>query len=171
MDSKLEDDLLQDIESRLTSRRSFVIGIDGFMESGKSRFVMQLASELGGFRISFDSYLEPGSDEPHYIDKLHLKYLSEDLKKIREKFQIIVIEGICLLEVLDRIGFQLDYKLYVKRIGINGLWYDGDHLNDYMEGRAIQENGSSLHKSEFDYHAERLPHENVDYVYERFASE
>lgn len=91
----------------------------------------------------------------------------EDVDKLNGKFPCIVVEGICLLEVMERARRNLDTLVYVKRISEQGLWHDGFHLEDYVTNRAITENEQGLHKSEFDYHAAKVPHEKAEIIFER----
>jgi len=162
-----ENGLIDVLRKRLINAQTILIGIDGFMGSGKSRLAMKLASTLRGYRISLDSYIDTGSDEAHYIAKLLIEYFVEDVDKLKGKFPCIVIEGICLLEAMDKANRNLDVLVYEKRISMQGIWHDGFHLEDYMTNKAITENEQGLHKSEFDYHVEKMPHEKAEIVYER----
>ena len=162
-----ESGLIDVLRKKLSKGQSVLIGVDGFMGSGKSRLAMKLASVLGGYRISLDSYADPGSDEAHYVAKLLLEYFVDDVDKLKGKFPCIVIEGICLLEVMERAKRNLDTLVYVKRISEQGLWHDGFHLEDYVTNKAIKENEQGLHKSEFDYHVAKVPHEKAEIIFER----
>lgn len=128
---------------------------------------MELSDVLNGIRVSLDCYVDPGSDSPNYLGKLKVKHLERDITKLKAKFDYIVIEGICLLEVLKVIFVSPDIRVYVKRTSEQGLWHDGFHLEDYVGDRAIKEHEKGLHKCEFKYHTEMLPHENADLIFER----
>lgn len=162
-----ESKLIEVLRKKLSMRPSILIGVDGFMGSGKSRLAMKLASELGGYRVSLDSYADPGSDKAHYVDKLLLDYFVEDVDKLKRKFPCVVIEGICLLEVMERVKGIVDSLVYVKRISQQGLWHDGFHLEDYVTNKAIKENEEGLRTSEFDYHVAKVPHEKAELIFER----
>ena len=128
---------------------------------------MELADALDGMRVSLDCYVDLGSDSPSYLGKLKIKYLERDITRLKAKFGYVVIEGICLLEVLKAVSVAPDIRIYVKRISEQGLWHDGFHLEDYVGERTIKENEKGLHKCVFEYHTEMLPHENVDIIFER----
>lgn len=128
---------------------------------------MKLASALGGYRVSVDSYADSGSDEDGYVEKLFLEYFAEDIDKLKGRFSCIVIEGICLLEVMERVRKNLDILVYIKRISDQGLWHDGLHLEDYVTNKTIKENEKGLHKSEFDYHVAKASHEKAGIIFER----
>jgi hypothetical protein len=143
-----------------------IVCIDGFMGSGKSLLAMELAAKLDGMRVSLDCYADPESDSTSYPEKLKTEYLERDIAKLRSTYGYVVIEGICLLQVLRAVSVTPDIFVYVKRISEHGLWDDGFHLEDYINERAIKENEKGLHKCEFDYHAAILPHEGVDFIFE-----
>lgn len=147
-----------------------IVSIDGFMGSGKSSLAMELADALDGMRVSFDCYIDPGSNSPSYLEKLKIDHLERDIANLKAKFDYVVIEGICLLQVLNAISVAPDIRIYVKRISEQGLWHDGFHLEDYVDERAIKEKEEGLHKSEFEYHAELLPHKNTDLIFERIEN-
>ncbi len=162
-----ESELIEVLRKKLSMHSSILIGIDGFMRSGKSRLAMKLSSELGGYRVSLDAYADSGSYKPHYVDKLLLDYFVEDVDKLKRKFPCVVIEGICLLEVMERVKRPVDSLVYVKRISQTGLWNDGFRLEDYVTNKAIRENEEGLRKSELDYHVTKGPHEKAELIFER----
>ncbi|MBW8330313.1 MAG: AAA family ATPase [Thiobacillus sp.] len=144
-----------------------VVGVDGFMGSGKTKLAFELAESLGGIRISLDTYIDRDADAQDYPSKIMRDYLASDLQKLKGAFQFVVIEGICLLEVLAPISWVPDSLVYVKRISTAGLWHDGFHLEDFETNQSTVENQEGLHRSEFEYHSKWRPHERATVVYER----
>jgi hypothetical protein len=61
--------------------------------------------------------------------------------------------------------------VYLKRIGQNGLWYDGLHLEDFEAGRPIPGDMLEPHRSDLEYHERVRPHERAELVYERVECE
>ncbi|MGN6150775.1 MAG: hypothetical protein ACTHOH_02045 [Lysobacteraceae bacterium] len=145
-------------------RRGFVIGIDGFMDAGKTTLAFGLAKQLSGIRVGLDCYVEKGREAPNYIGLLRLDELRRDLKGLRAAFDFVVIDGICLLDALDAIDVSLDMFVYVKRIASRGMWHDGLHLEDFA---ACGESGGLADKSQLDYHLSRRPHEMASLIYQR----
>lgn len=144
-----------------------IVGIDGFMGSGKTKLAFALAESLNGIRVSLDAYIDRDAESENYAAKIMRHYLVSDLRKLQTAFQFVIVEGICLLEVLAAISLTPDSHVYVKRISTSGLWHDGFHLEDYETNKAIAENQEGLHKSEFEYHSKWRPHERAMAVYER----
>lgn len=148
-----------------------LISIDGFMGAGKSTIATQLADELTCALISTDAFVDPDADGPHYLDRLRLQEMKEEVSFRMRTCEFIIVEGICVISVLSEVGVRSDTRIYVKRISELGLWHDGLHLEDYLGERSIKENEEGLHRSEFDYHAHTRPHESADFVFERLDSE
>lgn len=148
-----------------------VIGVDGFMGSGKTWLALELAESLGGIRISLDSYINRDTETQDYPSKIMQHHLASDLQKLKDAFQFVVVEGICLLEVLVPISAPPDSLVYVKRISTTGLWHDGFHLEDFETNQAIVENQEGLHRSEFEYHSKVRPHESATVIYERMEEQ
>ena len=61
--------------------------------------------------------------------------------------------------------------LYLKRVGGNGLWYDGLYLEDFEAGRPIAGSTAEPHRSDLEYHARVRPHEKAELIYERVRVE
>jgi hypothetical protein len=141
-----------------------LIAIDGFMSSGKTTLAISLAEQLPAFRISLDFYVESERNAPNYIGLLRLADLASDIQKARIEFGSVVVEGICMLEVLDSIKVQPEIYVYVKRISPMGLWQDGFHFEDY---ETVGEECSFARLSELAYHASHRPHEISTVVYNR----
>jgi len=146
-----------------------VIGLDGFMLSGKTTLAFDLANSMSGFRVGLDSYLDPNFSASTYAEKLKIDYLAQDIRKLIEVFPFVVVDGICLLDVFDLISQPINATVYVKRISSQGLWHDGFHLEDFEAGTVLTES-SWLSKCEMAYHINRRPHEHAQYVYERVAA-
>jgi len=146
---------------------SHVVGVDGFMGSGKTTLAFELAELLAGIRVSLDAYADRNAQTEDYAAKIMQRYLVSDLRKLKAAFQFVVVEGICLLEVLSAVSEPPGSLVYVKRISATGLWHDGFHLEDYESNQSIAENQKGLHKSEFEYHSKWRPHEQAQVVYER----
>lgn len=144
-----------------------VVGVDGFMGSGKSKLALDLAEALGGIRISLDTYIDRDAEGQDYPSKIMRHYLASDLLKLLGAFQFVVVEGICLLEVLAQMSWVPDSLVYVKRISTTGLWHDGFDLEDFETNKLIDETQEGLRRSELEYHSKWRPYERAAIVYER----
>ncbi len=80
---------------------------------------------------------------------------------------IVIFEGICLRETIRRLGTAANFMIYVKRVGENGLWHDGFHLEDYQTDVKIFENCKEPNRSDFIYHLMEHPQEQANIVFNR----
>jgi hypothetical protein len=142
-----------------------IVAIDGFMGSGKTCLSFSLAAHLDAFRVGLDSYVHRDSEVQDYVEKLRLNHLARDLEKLQMRFTCVVVEGIRVLDVLQRVGHKPSTRVYVKRVSSVGIWHDGYHLEDYEDGSNVPEDW--LHRDEFAYHVRRRPHLTAEITYER----
>lgn len=80
---------------------------------------------------------------------------------------VLIIDGICLREVLRRLNLTVSLFVYVKRLAENGLWHDGFYLEDFETVGTIVENREEPHRSDFTYHSAERPHEHADIIFHR----
>jgi uridine kinase len=174
------------IKSVLDSSEIKIISVDGWTGAGKSCFLKNF--EIESNKLSMDDYFE--KNQGVYLDVIRY----DELKKIISEFEgLIIIEGICILEVLDNIGIKPDLKIYVKRLGAGETWFEEEYVNKKTAEDVFQEDDKNL---EFDiitgekrvisdvekemtekregvfydlvrYHYEYKPHISPDVIYER----
>jgi len=147
-----------------------IVGLEGFSGSGKTKFAHQLSLRLSVNVQHVDSFATAFDNPPRYLDCLDLVKLRRALEE-GEQSRPLIVEGICLRDVLSRIGMSATTYVYVKRIGKNGLWYDGLHLEDFEAGNPIPGDTAEPHHSDLEYHARIRPHELADLTYERVADD
>jgi hypothetical protein len=104
----------------LRDRKPKRVGIDGLDGAGKSHLSLAIASELNAAVIELDEYVE--KNRGNYVAFIDYAGLAA---KISESLSF-VIEGVCLLAVIERLGVHLDCLIYVKRMSSSGLWADED---------------------------------------------
>lgn len=103
----------------LRLRKPCRVGIDGIDAVGKSQTSLAVASELGTSIIGLDDYVE--KNQGGYVSFIDYPSVAA---RIAES-SCFVVEGVCLLEVLGRLGVRLDCLIYIKRMS-SGLWADED---------------------------------------------
>lgn len=143
-----------------------VIAIEGFTGSGKSHLADALGSELCFPVIHTDEYVIGDDESLPYPDRLDYARLRLTLDG-NGSGTVALFDGICARESLRRLNVRANHFIYVKRIGENGLWYDGFHLEDFETEQAVVENNEQPHLSDFRYHVAERPHENADVIFER----
>ena len=111
-----------------------LVGIEGFMNSGKTRLAFELSDILNGIRVGLDSYVDPGRQGTEYLPRLRLDYLSKDIQKLTAKFQYVIVDGICLAGAFDAHTHPVSLSVYVKRLSPVGIWHDEIHLEKFEDG-------------------------------------
>lgn len=148
--------------------RGHIVGVDGFMESGKTTLAFELAELLGGIRIGLDSYVRTDRDGESYVGALRQSYLKSHLTKLKAVFPFVVLDGLCLYEAFEAIGHRADSHVYVTRISGAGIWHDGILLEDAEDGKSLPDDW--LRRSELTYHLSSRPHEVAHFMYERIEA-
>lgn len=153
------------------------IGIDGIDGVGKSTLASALSTELGYAVVTLDSYLE--KNQGNFAE--HLNYVQ--LNSAMDQLNAFIVEGVCLMEVLQRLHIQLDALIYVKRKNC-GLWADERELNvegdveeflqrenelarwfGKLEDPDEDDSGLGLSEEIVRYHATFIPHEKANLIY------
>jgi len=110
------------ISSRATPFSFGIIGIDGTDGAGKSILAQELASRLNANLLELDSIVENNAGA--YVDCVDYSALSSKILCRKAQSALLIVEGICLLAVLERIVMEPSLLIYVKRINHCGYWYD-----------------------------------------------
>lgn len=167
-----------------------LIAIDGVDGSGKSTLALSLSETTGWTVLHLDNYLQKGQGT--YVEHLDVKQLSNDL---RASVGTVLVEGVCVLAALKRIGEHPRAHVYVKRLGPYGNWLDEDEsrfecpVEDKLAELSAQVAVFVQHSRIFDadsypdtsepaglsefrqevirYHAAYRPLERASYIYER----
>jgi hypothetical protein len=120
-----------DLERWLKSHMSefvAVIAVDGAPGAGKSTLACNLANAIGVSEpLHLDDYLPEEPDEAgrHYGELIDQDALRRDLQsRHAADDRAVIIEGVCILDVLERIGSTPDLLIYLKRVDSDGLWPD-----------------------------------------------
>jgi len=104
-----------------------IIGIDGVDGAGKSTLAKTLGKELNLSVISLDTSLI--EDQKSYVANIKYDELSEKIKKIDGPF---IIEGVCLLDVLEKLSIKSIYLIYVKVLNERSEWIDEEEFNSML---------------------------------------
>ncbi|RPJ46867.1 MAG: hypothetical protein EHM16_08045 [Betaproteobacteria bacterium] len=117
----------------LKTAGSRCVGIDGINGSGKSTLAKAIAAKFNCRVFCLDDYLE--REKGGFLEFIDYNRLKADVSNEKS----YVIEGVCLLEALDRAYLRIDALVYVKRRHL-GLWADerdldlNESLEDFLEG-------------------------------------
>lgn len=97
-------DLLRDLQVH----RPRIIGIDGQLGAGKTTLAKRIAADLRCPCIHLDAFLTPG--QASFLPSLQYPRLAAALAGVTGT---VIIEGICLLAVLDRLSRVPDYLIFM----------------------------------------------------------
>ena len=166
------DDLIKEIQS------AKIIGIDGADGSGKTYLSREIGKKLNIPVLNLDDYLIKGKER--YVEHLKYKEISEFIEKHKNS---LIIEGVCLLDVLKKLHLDLDCLIYVKLIDEYDEWFHEEvcDIRDSAEEtikrfedtiKILNPNNQGLHafsKEIIYYHANNRPFEKANYVFERIG--
>jgi len=149
-----------------------IISIDGVDGVGKSTIACKIAEELSLPYIEIDTFVQ--EQQGGYIDHIDYDRLSESIKQAIITKQMIILEGICVQQILKKLGLNSYTKIYVKVIDNYGFWMDQirffppDKSADEMIAERKAKGFSLGHVEDIiRYHYTFKPHENADYIFER----
>ncbi len=149
-----------------------LIGVDGLDGCRKTTLAVELAGHTHYRVISLDNFLD--EKKGAYVDHF-------DFDSIRQAVQggNSIVEGVCLLKVLERTGLKLDLAIYVQKY-CHGLWADEDWLGldqnveTYLDKLSDAAEIFSREKTKYEedlsteiirYHHEFHPHERADLLF------
>ncbi len=171
----------------LSTKQPRLVGVDGVDGSGKSWLATLLSKELGWAHIDLDDHIE--NNMGGYAEHVHCDEVQNILNNTNGS---VIIEGVCLLHVFERLQRHLDFLIYVKRVAHYGRWYDeedcivsediDDFINNkkgklrkfaeadaYMNGEEPPTDVEfpALDEEIIRYHYKYRPQDKADIVYER----
>ena len=173
----IEFDTPESLAAFVGSTAARRIGVDGIDGVGKSTLAADLSRRLEFSCYSLDDFVE--KNKGRYIPYVQVDKLKERLES-QERF---VIEGVCLLDAIEKAGESLDCLVYIKRFR-HGLWADerecqieGD-VDEFIENErqtVALINGSGdvpddlpFAEEVMRYHARKLPHKKATAIYRRY---
>jgi hypothetical protein len=152
----------QDLITELKGKRNSIIGIDGDTGSGKTNLSYFLGANLLKNVINLDDFINSRQDS--ILNALDYTRLKQRISCLKNP----IIEGICLLDVLERINIKHDIFIYCKEISDIENWSSAYRL-DIIEQDDYQrqiENHQGLDIEIIRYHYYYRPFEKADYIYE-----
>jgi len=174
---------------RLINGGSFqLICIDGIDGSGKSTLAANLSQSLGVEHLNLDDFVK--KEKGNFVKFIDLDKLKD---VIGNSSKLIIIEGVCLLEIISKLNRSIDLLIYIKRISGYGTWYDEDECEisgeieefiqkkkEYFKKICISEaqtKGYEFNEEEFlfptlreeilRYHYKYGPHKKADVIFIR----
>ncbi len=137
------------LEASGLGSKPVIIGVDGTTGVGKSTLAYCIGCKFGVPVINVDHYVEEISGS--YKDAVALKELNKLLTRYKISQRTYVIEGVCLIEVLESIKIIPDILLYYKKYNSRKEWVDEDVCNGNV-GEQIMQSLPTLQKAIAKYH-------------------
>lgn len=140
------------------------IGIDGLDGCRKTTLAHELAGHTHHQVVSVDTFLN--KNKRTYVDYIDYDGLRQAVQR-----KDSIIEGVCLLKVIERIGLSLDLAIYVEQRHF-GVWEGEDclgldqNVDDFLRklGKKRQQK-EDLYSEIIRYHHEFRPHEKADLTF------
>jgi len=149
-----------------------IISIDGVDGVGKSALACKIAKELSVPHIEIDAFVQ--NQQGGYIKYIDYDRLGEKIVHEKMSNHTVVVEGICVLQILNRLNLTSDVSVYVKVIDVYGFWthqmllFPPDKSADEVISERKAKRFLLGHKEDIiRYHYACRPHENADYILER----
>ncbi|MCF8088994.1 MAG: hypothetical protein K9K63_13095 [Desulfotignum sp.] len=169
-----EYELIQSIKN-LSLKSPGIVSIDGIDGVGKSTLACKISEDLSLPRIEIDTFIQ--EQQGGYIEHIDYYRLNEKIKQTIIAGHVIILEGICIQQVLKRLSLNSNTKIYVKVINVIGnhyLWMDqmqffppGKSADEMIAERMAKRYSLGHVEDIIRYHYTFKPHENADYIFER----
>lgn len=184
---KSKEDIFNELNIIGAFNKKLIIGIDGKDGVGKTRLAMYLNNNMNCTIISLDKFLERNTEM--YAKSINLKEIKNNIENTN---RTIIIEGVCLLHIVQRLSIRIDKLIYVKRTR-HGTWVDEEiclplesldlvfekqrnKIFYYLEWDAYEKEKNSPNindivlpkftKEIIKYHGKYSPSLKADYIYE-----
>jgi hypothetical protein len=161
--------LLSQFQVLVAEQSPRIVGVEGYMATGKTYLSRQLGEALSAGRIENDDFafkllypdgLRDAPKDAPYVKCLDLSVLGTMLTAALAEYSLVITEGICLRDVLAGTGRSADVVIYLKSVSRDtGIWHRAIDLENYEAGC---EEFRGLHRDELEYHHRVRPHELAD---------
>jgi hypothetical protein len=153
------------LATRIAALRAGLVVFDGCQGVGKSSLARSIAELIGCEAISADEHVERGRG--CYVAALRIDGLKCSVSGALERSPVVIFDGVCARDIVDRLGFVPALFVYVQRNSSAGVPGDLDVLDqeDRLENQGIAEDFRELDIEIANYHRRRRPRRNADIVY------
>ena len=143
----------------IRDRQAGIVSIDGCDGVGKSPLARHLASLLDGTHICVDDYLH--KHKGSYLDALNWGALEANIVAAIQLQKAVIIEGLCLLEVLTRVDIDPEYKVYMQVYSPDRRFVDDEER--WYEDRWYKQNVLDCENGEYRDYSQKLDPELCRY--------
>jgi len=161
--------LAKRLRDRLRQTPALLVGVDGWIGAGKTRLAYCMACRTGSHVIDLDDFLD--GTQGMYLERLDYNRLGKLIRRYRDAGGSIIIAGICILAVLQKLPLKLDVLIYVKRINDHGQWIDKGECDEQEggtpTGHSFPESIATAGKQVSRYHREFRPRSAATVIFVR----
>lgn len=164
--TRIETADVEALEHRMREIRLGLITFDGCMLAGKTELMREIARRLGVQGLDLDDFVE--RRQGVFVEALKLHELTAAIEQARAKSGVVLLSGICMLEVLERIGRESNLTVYVQANNRDGTPDDIDLIGAETGRRPdLIEFFGELEDECFSYRARYRPHNGADVLFIR----
>ena len=133
--SKEYQEIVNIIRKKFGSSRRYTVAVDGADHAGKTTIARYLSWQLRMSIFELDIYVNPDNAPTEKDIDILKGYIS-----FRHKANIpVVVEGICVLEILEKVKIKPDFYIVIKNSSFkNGTGYFREKLLKYNEQYSSQ---------------------------------
>lgn len=160
--------LAESLRSKIDPSAGALIGVDGAYGSGKSTLAEGVARQLGAIHVKVDQYTE-NNGKP-YLQQLRYDDLRRALDEARAQKKPVIVDGVCLLGVLEQLGMSPNALVYVMKMDESGYWPDKNTCDPEridLTSPLLQPAGAALARDVAMYHQKHDPASKADHVFVR----
>ena len=158
---------IEDVIARLKSINGpITVGIDGFNGTRKSNLSYRLGYELLAEVVGVDNFIKPDSGTS-WRSFINHELLSRRINILRGYGNgRVVVEGICLLEILDTVHIKPDVLIYAQEVDQVMSW-KYQNIEDGQEYQRLLSLASSnvVQVDVLKYHKKYLPWKRAGYIH------
>ena len=164
--TRIETADVEALEHRVREIGHGLITFDGCMLAGKTELMREIERRLKVQGLDLDDFVE--RQQGVFFDAIRFNELTAAIEQARLKSSIVLLSGICMLEVLERTGYASDLAVYVQANIEDGTPDDID-LIGAETGRhpELIEFFGELENECFSYHARYRPRSSADVLFVR----
>ncbi len=126
--SENHKDLVDKLKGEIYPWRKYLIAVDGITGSGKSGLARYLALELDMPAIETDMIRNMSETQPSY----RVSELRHLIQSRHELDRPVIVEGIFLLDTLQKLGVEPDYLIFVENSEADAGYALRDSLPAYL---------------------------------------
>lgn len=164
--TRIETADIEALEHRVCEIGNGLVTFDSCMLAGKTELMCEIARRLCVQGLDLDDFVE--RQQGVFVEALRPQALTAAIEQARAKSGVVLLSGICMLEVLERIGCESNLTVYVQANNQDGTPDDIDLVGAETGRRQdLIVFFGGLEDECFSYHARYRPRNSADVLFIR----